>query len=366
MLSVIVPTRNEERNVTPLVARTCDALGDSDWELLFVDDSDDRTPEVVRSVAHPRVRLLHRPAHRRDGGLAGAVCDGLAATRGDHIVVMDGDLQHDPGRLTELRDHLEHADVVIASRFADGGGGSAGLEGPVRRLVSRASRWTVRGLFSPIRRIRDPLSGYFGIRRRVIDGARLDPDGFKILLEILVRGRWRRVHEVPFAMAPRAGGASKASLREGSRFLNHLLRLRFAATTHGVTPGALQRLRRLGPFALVSLVSIGSTQLLLAMLIVVGLQPIIANALAVSAISVPTYAASRRWVWSNQRGDAWLRQGIVFWLVAVVGLIASTALVAVFAPTDATPLLANAVSIAAFGAVWLGKYLVLDSVVFDT
>ena len=80
MLSVIVPTRNEERNVEALVSRTSAALADSDWELLFVDDSDDHTPDVVESMADPRVRLLHRPADSRVGGLAGAVCDGHAMT----------------------------------------------------------------------------------------------------------------------------------------------------------------------------------------------------------------------------------------------------------------------------------------------
>jgi glycosyltransferase involved in cell wall biosynthesis len=229
MLSVIVPTRNEEGNVRPLVERVSQALGRSSWELVFVDDSDDRTPQVVAALGHPRVRLLHRDADQRHGGLAGAVCEGFAVAQGDKLAVMDGDLQHDPAVLVDLREALATADVAIASRYADGGGGAAGLDGPHRELVSRAGRLAVRVLFSRVRPVHDPLAGFFALRRAVLRGARLDPEGFKILLEILVRGSWESVHEVPFFMAPRHEGASNASLREGVRFGAHLLRLRLAA-----------------------------------------------------------------------------------------------------------------------------------------
>jgi glycosyltransferase involved in cell wall biosynthesis len=226
MLTVIVPTRNEERNVRPLVERTAAALDGTDWELLFVDDSDDATPEVVAGLGDDRVRLLHRPPDQREGGLAGAVCVGFSAAIGDELLVMDGDLQHDPADILRLREQLAGADVVVASRFADGGGGVGGLDGRYRRLVSNAARFAVRAVFPRIRGVRDPLGGFFAIRRHVLEDAELRPDGFKILLEVLVRGRWRRVHEVPISMSERADGASKASLREGARFGVHLLRLR--------------------------------------------------------------------------------------------------------------------------------------------
>lgn len=230
-LSVIVPTRNEEGNVVPLVQRVAEALGGNgeSWELLFVDDSDDGTPHAVQAIGSPRVRLVHRRPPERTGGLAGAVCAGFGAARGNHLAVMDGDLQHDPMRLRDLRAALDHADIAIASRFTTGGGGLEGLDGGYRETVSQATRIAVRGMFPRIRGVRDPLAGFFALRRSVLEGATLRPDGFKILLELLVRGSWERVTEIPFAMSPRAEGVSKAALGEGVRFGKHVLRLRLAS-----------------------------------------------------------------------------------------------------------------------------------------
>ena len=203
------------------------ALRGSDWELIFVDDSDDGTPEIIAGLAHPRVRLLHREGEHRRGGLAGAVCDGFATAAGDALAVMDGDLQHDPAMLTALRDALAEAeaDIVIASRYA-AGDGAEGLDGPRRVLVSRVSRMAARALFPRVHSVHDPLAGFFACRRSVVAGAHLRPVGFKILLELLVRGQWRFVREVPYSMFPRSSGASNASWREGLRFGTHLLRLR--------------------------------------------------------------------------------------------------------------------------------------------
>jgi glycosyltransferase involved in cell wall biosynthesis len=226
MLSVIVPTRNEERNVQPLVDHVARALEGTDWELIFVDDSDDATPAMVASMDLPQVRLVHREPPERAGGLAGAVCRGFEISRGTHLAVMDGDLQHDPKRLQDLTAALEHSDVAVASRFVEGGGGSAGLEGASRETVSYLTRVAVRGLFPRIRHVHDPLAGYFAIRRSVVEQTPMHPQGFKILLEILVRGRWQRVEEVPFTLGERAEGMSKADLREGWHFGKHVLRLR--------------------------------------------------------------------------------------------------------------------------------------------
>jgi putative flippase GtrA len=119
-------------------------------------------------------------------------------------------------------------------------------------------------------------------------------------------------------------------------------------------------------FGAVSLASIVSTQLLLAALFATGLGPGAANAIAVSTVAIPTYAVSRWWVWRGQHPETRVRQGIAFWVVAMVGLLVSTGLVAGLVPGDAPVLHANIVSVAAFGAVWVGKFLVLDRVVFES
>ncbi|GAB2932705.1 hypothetical protein GCM10027047_31320 [Rhodococcus aerolatus] len=232
-VTVVVPTRDEADNVDELVRRTSDALGGAalSWELLLVDDSDDDTPARARrhAAAGLPVRVLHREAGERVDGLSGAVTAGFAEAAGDVLAVMDADLQHPPELLADLVGAVVHggADVSVGSRYCAGAApdATAGLDGPWRLAVSQACRalvWVVRpGLW----RVRDPLSGYFVLRRSVIDGTVLRPTGYKILLELLARGRWDRVVEVPYTFAARERGTSKSELKQGRIFLRHLVRL---------------------------------------------------------------------------------------------------------------------------------------------
>jgi dolichol-phosphate mannosyltransferase len=230
-LTVIVPTRNESETIEELVDRVDETMRplDLDYEVLVVDDSDDDTPERVRRVAHggAPVRLCHRLPHERENGLAGAVQRGMdIASDSQAIAVMDGDLQHPPELLPELVDAVRRdADVAVASRYVDEGGSVAGLDGRGRRLTSRAARLAARLLLGRARGVEDPLSGFFAVRRDVVAGAPLQARGFKILLEILVLGRWARAVEVPLRMEPRAGGESKAGAKEGLAYAGQLVRL---------------------------------------------------------------------------------------------------------------------------------------------
>ncbi|MDP9418617.1 MAG: glycosyltransferase [Actinomycetota bacterium] len=231
-LTVVVPTQNEEANVAPLVARTHDALTalGLEWEMLFVDDSDDATPVRVREAAgrgHP-VRLLHRPSEERVGGLGGAVAVGFReAAESQVVAVMDGDLQHRPEMLVPLVEAVRagRADLAIASRCQTLASPTGGMEGWWRCSVSRTSRSLVQLLLPRLAGVRDPLAGFFALRQSVIRGVQLRPEGFKILLEVLVRGSWAQVVEIPCELDPRLHGRSKAHLDEGLAFAHHLVRL---------------------------------------------------------------------------------------------------------------------------------------------
>lgn len=232
-VTVVVPTRNEEGNVGPLADRVLAAFAGQDAEILYVDDSDDATPAAVAALAERfpgRIRLLHRAAGDRAGGLGGAVTAGLAAARAPWVVVMDGDLQHPPETAPELlaAGRSETAQAVVASRYRTRGR-VTGLGGWFRRTVSRSSGLLARAFFpARLRAVTDPMSGFFAVRRDAVRPAELRPDGYKILLEVLVRNRIDRIAEVPYTFQPRHAGESKASLREGLRYARHLASLRLA------------------------------------------------------------------------------------------------------------------------------------------
>ncbi|KTS12815.1 glycosyltransferase [Microbacterium testaceum] len=241
ILSVIVPTFNEGPNVAELVRRTAAALPGRDIEIIFVDDSTDDTPEIIRGVAQNApvpVRLIHRDAPQ--GGLGGAVVEGIKAAASDFCVVMDGDLQHPPEVIADLlaRAEMGDAEVVVASRYVDGGT-SDGLANAVRTMVSRASTMLTKAMFpKKLHNCSDPMTGFFLIDRRSLDIQELRPRGFKILLEILAR-KQMRVAEVPFDFAPRFAGESKASFSQGMRFLTQLTMLRFGRMSAFAVVGGL-------------------------------------------------------------------------------------------------------------------------------
>jgi len=231
---VIVPTRNESGNVAPLTARLGEALDDIDAEILFVDDSSDRTPEQVRFTALAAtlpVRLLHRTAEERVGGLGGAVLAGLRSANGEWAVVMDGDLQHPPEVVPDLlrAGQSSGADLVVASRYVKLGS-AGGLSTATRERISGGANALARLVFP--RRLADctdPMSGFFAIRRGSVDLDRLQPRGFKILLETIARSSPLKVAEVPFVFQARHSGESKASLTEGLIFVRKLASLRTAS-----------------------------------------------------------------------------------------------------------------------------------------
>ncbi|MHC3393586.1 glycosyltransferase [Streptomyces lavendulocolor] len=232
-VTVVIPTFNESANVRELLRRIAAGVPDRlPCEVVFVDDSTDDTPAVIADAARDcpfPVSVIHRDAP--EGGLGGAVVEGLRAAASDWVVVMDADLQHPPALVPDLvaTGEKEDADLVVASRYLPGGS-RAGLAGGYRVAVSRGATWLAKGLFPrALRGISDPMSGFFAIRRSAVTADALRPLGYKILLELAVRCRPARVAEVPFVFEERFAGESKSTAREGGRFLRHLVELRTAS-----------------------------------------------------------------------------------------------------------------------------------------
>lgn len=228
VISLVVPTYNERLNIEALVQRSGKTLASTGrtFELIIVDDdSPDGTADAVRSLQaiRPWLKLLVRKNER---GLSTAVIAGWRISRGDVLGCMDADLQHPPEMLTKLVERMgtSGADIVVASRHVRGGGVSDWSL--ARRFVSwTATLMATLILPGTLGKIRDPMSGFFLLRRRVIRGAELKPLGYKILLEVLAKGDYTRIVEVPFVFEERAQGGSKIGPSTMWHYVAHLARI---------------------------------------------------------------------------------------------------------------------------------------------
>jgi dolichol-phosphate mannosyltransferase len=225
-LALVIPTLCEAENIGGLLNHVCSVLDSVEisYEILVVDDdSPDGTGEAVSAISRkdPRVRLLVRKGQR---GLSGAILHGWQNTNAAILGVMDADLQHPPELLPQLFAAIQAgSDIAIGSRYTPGGG--VGGWNPVRKLLSAAAVWVTWPLQKAGLRAKDPMSGFFMVRRRCVEQVTFQRSGFKLLLEVLVRGRISSVAEVPFAFGSRYRGASKAGFRVGWDYARLLARL---------------------------------------------------------------------------------------------------------------------------------------------
>jgi dolichol-phosphate mannosyltransferase len=236
--ALVVPTLNERGNITAVLERAVAALSkqEMEWEILVVDDeSTDGTTDLLRVYTRSvsRVRLLERHNQR---GLAGAIMFGWENTEAELVGAMDADLQHPPELLPVLlREIQDGADIAIASRYLETD--SMAEWNPVRRFLSRLGVAASKPVQPPKLHVHDPLSGFFVVRRECIAGINFQEAGFKLLLELLARGRIRSVAEIPFKFAVRTRGRSKANAMTAIHYFKLLCKLaaaRLRAGKHGV------------------------------------------------------------------------------------------------------------------------------------
>ncbi|MFH0885419.1 MAG: polyprenol monophosphomannose synthase [Candidatus Micrarchaeota archaeon] len=231
MISAIIPTYNEKENVGLLLSGLSSAIGSTgqDYEIIVVDDnSPDGTASLVMALSKkdPRIRLV-----KRDGklGLTSAVKEGVLASRGDRIIVMDADMSHPPEMVPLLARTLDRADLVIGSRLIKGGG----VENwPLhRRLISRAADFLAHVLLGI--RCTDPLSGFFAVRKDVFLRTRFRTLGYKLLLNLLADNPGIRVIELPYTFRDRHAGKTKLGSGEMVQYLFDLFRIRLGKKQDG-------------------------------------------------------------------------------------------------------------------------------------
>jgi len=240
-LSIVVPTYNERDRLEDLVTAIFQAYAAEhvDGELIVVDDnSPDGTGALADDLAkRHRIRVLHRSGKL---GLGTAVIAGFEVAGAPIVGVIDADLSHPPQLLPRMLAVMQQlkADVVIGSRYIRGGGTRNWPFG--RLLLSRLACVIAR----PLTPVRDATSGFFLIRRDLARGVRISAGGFKICLELLMRGRPAVVAEVPYVFEGRTAGESKMNLKEAFGYLEQLRDLRrFTAAQ----PPVQQRYQQIAP-----------------------------------------------------------------------------------------------------------------------
>jgi len=225
--SIVIPTYNERENIIELLKRLKELLTGRDYEIIVVDDdSPDKTWQVVEEYAedHPEVSCLRRTADR---GLSPSIVSGFNRAHGDYLAIMDGDLQHDETCLPGILDAAENADLVLGTRYAEGGE----IEGwpLMRKLGSRGATWLAKAFLGI--RVSDPMSGFFVIRKSAYDriSSALNPQGFKILLELLYLLSMHfpevKIAEYGIRFRLRVAGQSKMGLAVVLQYLNSLYKL---------------------------------------------------------------------------------------------------------------------------------------------
>jgi dolichol-phosphate mannosyltransferase len=364
LLMLVVPTRNEAGNVPALVRELRQSLSGIDYRVLFVDDSTDETPEVIRGLAEEdgRITLIHRRDAERHGGLSTAVTTGIEAFAGmsEYTCVMDADLQHPPEKVRQMLELAQDsdADVVVASRYARGGSYS-GLPGPVRRGISVGSKYLAQIVFREARKTSDPMTGFFLVRNEAISGIQFRPTGFKVLLEILVCAPELKVVEVPLNFRARQAGVSKATLRQGMEYLSHMASLFWYVPSAG----------RFWKFALVGASGVLVNNLTLITLVeYFDANKVIAWMFAVGLSILSNFLLNNAFTWRDVRHSSrihFLLRGALAYPVAIMGIGANFA---VYYPllkyvSDAFPyyVLFNLLGIAAGTAV---NFLLSSRLVF--
>jgi dolichol-phosphate mannosyltransferase len=220
-ITIVVPTFEEAKNLPTLIdriAKVREEIGLAVDVLIMDDDSRDGSVELIAARQEKWVQLIVRTADR---GLSQAALDGLRRSRGEILVCMDADLSHPPEALPTMLRALENgADFVIGSRYIAGGSTDDG--GILRWLNSQAATL----LAWPLTSVRDPMAGFFALRRSTFEnGLALNPVGYKIGLELMIKCGCERVVEVPIHFEHRRFGRSKLTLTQQLLYLEHLRRL---------------------------------------------------------------------------------------------------------------------------------------------
>jgi len=346
-IAVVIPTFNERANVPTLIARLDQALAGRRWEAIFVDDdSPDGTAEAARELGRvdTRVRVIHRIGRR---GLSSACIEGMCATAAPVVAVIDGDLQHDETLLPKMLDLLQadaDLDVVVGSRFVDGGGTGDWDRDRVAKsaFATRLSRKVLKGDLS------DPMSGFFAIR--AAHARRLAPElsaiGFKILLDLMTASAEPlRFAELPYTFRVRTEGESK---------LDHVVAMEYLIALYDRMFGRFVPVR-FAMFSCIGVLGVGVHMGVLGVAMLFGAAFLGAQILGALAAMTFNFALNNALTYRDRRLKGvrqWLDGWVSFCVVCSVGLVANVGIAAFVHDVHNEGAAASALLGILVGAVW--------------
>lgn len=306
-ISIVIPTFREVENI-PHILKRLDALRQEqgiDLEVIFADDnSKDGSVEAVEAFGADWARILVRT---ENPGLSPAVIDGFREAKHSLLVCMDCDLSHPPEKIPQMVLALSAGqEFVIGSRYVPGGSTDDDW-GMFRWLNSRIATLLAR----PLTAIKDPMSGFFSLRKADFEMAQdLNPVGYKIALELIVKCGFENVGEVPIQFTDRVYGESKLTLKEQLKYIQHLRRLylhRFANAMY-----ILQ-------FLVVGASGVVVNLAVLSLLLLMGLPEAVCLAGGIAVSLVTNFLLNRRFTFSYARDRNIARQFFGFLSASAVG-----------------------------------------------
>jgi len=306
-LSIIVPTYKEVMNIPHLLGRIdkLRRMYGLNCELLFMDDdSADGSVEAVENSGYDFARIIVRKQNR---GLSLAVIDGLRLASNPVLVCMDCDLSHPAEKIPAMILALASGQqMVLGSRYVPGGSTSHDW-GIFRWLNSRVATLLAR----PLTNVTDPMSGFFALRKSDFEQAHdLNPVGYKIALELIVKCGFENVGEVPIAFIDRVYGESKLTLKEQLKYIKHLRRLylhRFSEAMH------------LAQFLVTGASGVVVNLAVLTLFQKLGAPPAVAIASGICVSIISNFALNRRFSFSYSRDHSWTSQFLGFVIASIVG-----------------------------------------------
>jgi dolichol-phosphate mannosyltransferase len=220
-LSLVIPTYNEKGNIKKLIKKLQGEFKESriNGEIIIVDDnSPDGTGKILDDLKKKQenIKVIHRKGKL---GLSSAVLEGWKIAEGEILGVMDADLSHPVEKISEMYKAIKRnkVDLVIGSRYIKGGN-IVGWDFK-RKLMSKTATLLAR----VYTKVKDPMTGFFMIKKKCIKNKKLNPKGFKILLEVIIKADYKKIKEIPITFINRKEGKSKVGTKEIFYYIQNLV-----------------------------------------------------------------------------------------------------------------------------------------------